>query len=90
MELARAFLPDDGFETIPYSGNPIRYLPSADSYLVNEKGTEDREEILKTAMEEGTNLYGREFRETGKEVVPIQEDDKDEYEYYEYYYYKAK
>ena len=45
MELARAFLPDDGFETIPYSGNPIRYLPSTNSYLVNEKGTADREEI---------------------------------------------
>ncbi len=45
MELARAFLTDDDFETIPYSGNPIRYLPSSDSYLVNEKGTADREEI---------------------------------------------
>ena len=45
MELARAFLPDDGFETIPYSGSPIRYLPSENSYLVNEKGSDDREEI---------------------------------------------
>ncbi len=45
MELARMFFPDDGFETIPYSGSPIRYLPSEDSYLVNEKGTDDREEI---------------------------------------------
>ena len=45
MELARAFLPDDGFETIPYNGNPIRYLPSENSYLVNEKGSHDREEI---------------------------------------------
>jgi len=45
MELARAFLPDDGFETIPYNGSPIRFLPSANSYLVNEEGSEDREEI---------------------------------------------
>ena len=45
MELARAFLPDDGFETIPYSGNPIKYLPSPNSFLVNEKGSDDREEI---------------------------------------------
>ena len=45
MELARAFLPDDGFETIPYNGSPIRYLPSESSYLVNEKGSDDREEI---------------------------------------------
>lgn len=45
MELARAFLPDDGFETIPYSGNPVRYLPSDNSYLVNEKCSDDREEI---------------------------------------------
>ena len=45
MELARAFLPDDGFETIPYNGSPIRYLPSGNSYLVNEKGSDDREEI---------------------------------------------
>ena len=45
MELARAFLPDDGFETIPYSGSPIRYLPSKNSYLVNESGSADREEI---------------------------------------------
>lgn len=45
MELARAFLPDDGFETIPYSGSPIRYLPSANSYLLNEKGSDDREAV---------------------------------------------
>ncbi len=45
MELARAFLPDDGFETIPYSGNPIRFLPKPESYLVNEKASDDREEI---------------------------------------------
>ena len=61
---------------------------SSKSYMEQEMSdiSEDRKEILKSAMEEGTNLYGRELKDTGKEVVPIQEDDKDEYEYYEYYY----
>ena len=58
MELARAFLPDDGFETIPYSGSPIRYLPSVNSYLVNEKGTDDREEIKREFYELLSELTG--------------------------------
>ena len=58
MELARAFLPDDGFETIPYSGNPIRYLPSENSYLVNEKGSDDREEIKRELFGLLTELTG--------------------------------
>ena len=45
MELARVFLPDDGFETIAYSGKPVAYLPCTYSYFVNEKGSDDREEI---------------------------------------------
>ena len=49
--LARVFLPDDGFETIAYSGKPVAYLPCADSYFVNEKGSDDREEIKREFYE---------------------------------------
>ena len=45
LELARVFLPDDGFEIIPYRGSPINYLPRPASYLVNADGSADREEI---------------------------------------------
>ena len=69
-------------------GKMLSVNESSKSYMEQEMSdiSEDRKEILKSAMEEGTNLYGRELKDTGKEVVPIQEDDKDEYEYYEYYY----
>ena len=36
MELARVFLPDDGFEIIPYEGSSVKNLLSEDSYLLNE------------------------------------------------------
>ena len=45
MELARVFLPDDGYETIAYSGPPAAHLIGENSYFVNEKGSSDREEI---------------------------------------------
>ena len=45
MELARVFLPDDGFETIAYSGRTVSHLIGENSYFVNEKGSSDREEI---------------------------------------------
>lgn len=45
MELARVFLPDDSFETIAYSGRPVAHLLGTDSYFVNEKGSNDREEM---------------------------------------------
>ena len=45
MELARVFLPDDGFETIAYSGKPVAHLLGNGSFFVNEKGSCDREEI---------------------------------------------
>ena len=45
MELARVFLPDDGFETIAYNGKPVAHLLGSDSFFVNEKGSDDREEI---------------------------------------------
>lgn len=69
-------------------GKMLSVNESSKSYMEQDMSdmSEDRKEILKSAMEEGTNLYGRELKDTGKEVVPIQEDDKDEYEYYEYYY----
>lgn len=45
MELARVFLPDDGFETIAYSGKPVSHLLREGSFFVNEKGSSDREEV---------------------------------------------
>lgn len=45
MELARVFFPDDGFETIAYSGKAVAHLLRENSFFVNEKGSDDREEI---------------------------------------------
>lgn len=45
LELGRAFLPDDGFEVIPYRGNPLDGLLRDGSYFVNSKGSCDRDEI---------------------------------------------
>ena len=44
-ELARVFLPDDGFEIITYRGNGIARLLGKDSYLVNAPGESDREAV---------------------------------------------
>lgn len=44
-ELARVFLPDDGFEIIAYKGNSIADLLGKNSYLVNASGESDRESI---------------------------------------------
>ena len=45
MELARVFLGDDGFEIISYNGNSIAGLLGENSFLVNAKGSSDRDEI---------------------------------------------
>lgn len=45
LELAREFLPDDGFEVIPYSGASLSGLLTGDSHLVNSRGSSDRDEI---------------------------------------------
>ena len=44
-ELARVFLPDDGFEIITYRGNGIARLLGKGSYLVNAPGESDREAV---------------------------------------------
>ncbi|MBR3124795.1 MAG: coproporphyrinogen dehydrogenase HemZ [Mogibacterium sp.] len=51
MELARVFLPDDGFETIAYRGKPVAHLLGSGSFFVNEKGSDDREEIKREFYE---------------------------------------
>ena len=51
MELARVFLPDDGFETIAYCGRPVAHLLGENSYFINEAGSSDREEVKR-------ELYG--------------------------------
>ena len=58
MELARVFLPDDGFETIAYSGKPVAHLIREGSYFVNEKGSADREEIKREFYELLSDLTG--------------------------------
>lgn len=58
MELARVFLPDDGFETIAYNGRPVAHLLGADSFFVNEKGSDDREEIKREFYELLSGITG--------------------------------
>lgn len=79
---------NEGSKVWSVGGKILSLNENSKSYMEEDMSdmAEDREKILKDAMEKGTNLYGRELKDTGKEVVPIQEDDKDEYEYYEYYY----
>ncbi len=45
MELARVFLPDDGFEIISYNGSGISHLLGENSFFINESGSSDRDEI---------------------------------------------
>ena len=58
MELARVFLPDDGFETIAYSGKPVAHLLGENSFFVNEKGSDDREEIKREFYELLSGITG--------------------------------
>ncbi len=51
LELARVFLPDDGFEIIPYGDNKISHLLGKNSYLINEAGSSDRDEIKRELYE---------------------------------------
>ena len=58
MELARVFLPDDGFETIAYRGKPVAHLLGKNSYFVNEKGSNDREEVKREFYELLSDITG--------------------------------
>ena len=58
MELARVFIPDDGFETIAYSGRPVSHLLGDNSFFVNESGSSDREEIKREFYELLSGLTG--------------------------------
>jgi oxygen-independent coproporphyrinogen-3 oxidase len=58
MELARVFLPDDGFETIAYKGKPVAHLLGVNSYFVNENGSDDREEIKREFYELLSDITG--------------------------------
>ncbi len=58
MELARVFLPDDSFETIAYSGKPVAHLLGPDSRFINEKGSDDREEIKREFYELLSGITG--------------------------------
>ena len=58
MELARVFLPDDSFETIAYCGKPVAHLLRENSFFINEKGSDDREEIKREFYELLSDLTG--------------------------------
>ena len=45
LELGRVFLPDDGFEVIPYRGASLSGLLTGNSFFVNAEGSSDRDEI---------------------------------------------
>ena len=58
LELARVFLPDDGFETIAYRGKPVANLLGSGSYFINEKASDDREEIKREFYELLSGITG--------------------------------
>ena len=45
LELGREFLPDDGFEVIPYTGASLNGLLTGKSFFVNPGNSPDRDEI---------------------------------------------
>ena len=61
MELARAFLPDDGFEIIPYTGSNVSDLLGSDSFFVNAEGSSDRDEIKRELYRLLSELTGAEL-----------------------------
>ena len=58
MELGRVFLPDDGFEIIPFEGDKIADLLGGSSFLVNRQGSSDREEIKREFYDLLSGLTG--------------------------------
>ena len=58
LELARVFLPDDGFEIIPYSGNNVSHLLGVNSFFINEACSSDRDEIKRELYELLSGLCG--------------------------------
>ena len=59
MELARVFLPDDGFEIIPYNGDSLVGLIGDNSYFVNENGSSDRDEIKRELYRLLSDITGK-------------------------------
>lgn len=91
---------EDGINTFKEDESSKRYSVGGRILSINKNNktymeedmsdmAESAQEQYTSAMENGTNLYGRSFTGTGSEAVPIyseQTDDKSEYEYYEYHY----
>ncbi len=94
----------DGINTYKKNENSLVYSIDGKAYSINEDNksymemdmadiADSAEESSISAMENGTNIYGRNLVGTGSEVIPIYSDetgDKDEYEYYEYNYPEAE
>lgn len=58
LELGRVFLPDDGFEIIPYSGKNIAHLLGENSFFINGSGSSDRDEIKRELYELLSDICG--------------------------------
>lgn len=69
-------------------GKVVSINDSSKTYVEQDASdiSESAKENLASAMEKGTNIYGRQFKETGTGAVPVysEQGDKTEYEYYEY------
>lgn len=59
-ELARVFLSDDEFETIPFTAPEGKLCLRQGSYLINASGSEDRDEIKREMYKLLSELTGRE------------------------------
>ena len=76
---------------ITVDGKTTSINKDAKTYMENDMGdlAESAQEARDEARENGTNMIGRSFKETGSGTIPVYSDvegDKDEYEYYEYTY----
>ena len=58
MELAREFLPDDGFEIIPYNDVSVKDFLGKESFFVNETGSSDRDTIKRELYDLLSRLTG--------------------------------
>ncbi len=59
LELARVFLSDDEFEVIPFMAGDRKLYLTEGSWLINEAGSDDRDEIKREMYELLSGLTGR-------------------------------
>ena len=90
MDGVNSFKDDGNTLTLSVDGKILSLNNSSKIYVEYDmtETIDAAKESLKTAIEKGTNMYGRNFVGTGKETIPAYSDEGDatEYEYYEYNY----